>query len=426
MKKALLYIFGILALITIGTSIFYWVRKKNALQHYVSVESQSVIAVSLDDIVIDNMDQLFRDRKNNEDFNYQFSDSLWFDLWNSGLKIPAKVYLFSIKDQAHTFYSIQQVSNQKKWKDFLHKYSEKPKETEAQNDPSQIINLNKYVYLIHKNDDVILCFSLDTVAFDKTIENQLLNKENWTAVKDLTGFQETYFSDHITLWNASANLNLKAHISGKDIKIAGSWTTKNTFKHDYLSRSIAIQDKAVIFSNSLPLSGFPLLKTAMHQFLGIDSATLTTENIDYMDFTVTNRETLQPDTIITYDYDENFNSVEKKEIRQIPVPLIEGIWKADEMVGKKFPNKIFYTLYQSSQNGFTSYSTDETSLQKISYTMNENASPLQLYLNFSNWPEAWSIGTLRHLKESNLHVTIQTNLESSNQIAIKGYIGYRR
>ena len=75
-----------------------------------------------------------------------------------------------------------------------------------------------------------------------------------------------------------------------------------------------------------------------------------------------NKEVLESDTIITYDYDDNFEMTEKKEINQVEVPSLTFQVMASPHLLGYLPEKMFYKFGKDFHNGLIRLSTDPVSL----------------------------------------------------------------
>src|SRR5690606_6431867 len=131
--------------------------------------------------------------------------------------------------------------------------------------------------------------------------------------------------------------------------------------------------------------------------------------------------TTQQDTIITYDYDADFNSVEKKEIQEIHVPVIENVWKGDTQLAAALPEKLLYRFYKDVQDSLIILSTKKD--PEFTPLFVSAASPFHLTVDFRNLPSSWN-NMLHPLQEQAFQIAVETSIIEKKTLGITGSIRY--
>src|SRR5690606_15547392 len=116
--KRTLWIIAMVLVIAAGTIVaLYLFRKNKALKQHIHPQSQAVVSIAVDDLLLDNMSSVFTQRT---DSTPSASRSLALENWtNAGIYIPAQIHFFSLKDHPLTFYTIQKITSPTKWVIFI-------------------------------------------------------------------------------------------------------------------------------------------------------------------------------------------------------------------------------------------------------------------------------------------------------------------
>src|SRR5690606_40071303 len=104
-------------------------------------------------------------------------------------------------------------------------------------------------------------------------------------------------------------------------------------------------DTSIVFNwlqSSLHITEKSSILKTLSIFSTIEPDRCAANTYSYTDLLVSSESTLQHDTVIMYDYDINFNRIEKTEIQEITVPIIENTWKGNQQFATSLPTKLFY------------------------------------------------------------------------------------
>lgn len=187
-------------------------------------------------------------------------------------------------------------------------------------------------------------------------------------------------------------------------------------------RQVDTGDCALSFRSVLPLKQTPLLPTFLATFSTQSLDSLSASYHNYVDLQVRAGTTAQHDTIITYGYDDEFNSVEQREIQTLRVPIIESVWLGSPQLSDLLPTTFFYQFHTAQHGDTISMSTTSTPTRSVSFQHTDV--PWQLHVDFTRWPSAWTYGPFQTLKDNDVKVSISAKASSAHTMDIQGQVTY--
>ncbi len=420
MKKAIGIVLSILAAICVAAMVFYYVRAYRAEQQYVHSNSAAILAVAVDDLLVDNLRSLVSARSQKQSTKDSTTIAFLRDIWQAGVDIPARIYLYSLAEDPHTFYSVQKINDQAQWHIFLRKYTpdmEAPEEGIA-------IQLTKNIAMLRSGDRILFRFSLKDSSSSSFTAEALQQDDNWIKIRQLNAVKKLPKLDHVSYWTLNNKISLRAHIHHDNTEILGSWQVDKVLpqgRHEV--RTFTQDNVALLFWSQLPISSMPSVPQTLSKFSSAINDTAY-DKPRYMDLLICQQTVSQQDTIITYDYDENFNSIEKSTIQDIQVPLIESVWQSDSAFAQQLPDKMFYKLHKYQRDKVIILSTQDHLANAPTFEKNRDAYLFMLRLNFANWPESWSFGPFKFLQMRQVKAIVSAIAENTHQMEIKGKICY--
>ena len=406
MKKWLWILAGILLFLGIGGLVGYFFRQQQAEQQLVAPTSETLLTIAIDDLLLDNLDQLFaRTKHSPQDTSNVFQLR---DCWDAGLGIPAKVYFFSLVEQPGKFYSLQRLRDAHKWQAFWASHA--PASTK--------------IKALADEEHVLFRFSLKADEELADMEQLLAEKAKWIKVADLNRGKSSKKA-HLHYQQLTGDLDLFADIADQEITLSGNWKlAQEAAKLDSILIRESPYDDATFLSfwNTLPLALTPGLSKALAQFSAVDSELLQANSHNYLDLFIGQKSTMQQDTILSYDYDEDFNTVEKQEIQQNEVPQLQSAWKGSAQLPSLLPTTLFYQLHPFNFADLTVLSTSTTKPASPKWILAD--SPLQLSIAFEQLPESWTGGILRTLQQKKVKLSLNGNIMNKNTLHIQGKVSY--
>ena len=385
LKKIVFIVVGLIAVIAIGLYLFLAVRESRSKGGLVHQESEYVIKVAVDKILTDiawnaisNPGTYFG--KDSTDTTSDGKSSR-----NLGISIPANVYMFALKDEEETWYTWFSVENQEQLQGFVRaELGIDSTGIEKENDFWWINGKDNRVVLLGDSKNVLVALSFDKK--DKKAAMLKIWEGRTTAMVPIKTLTEFSFENTADIeWKQKGN-DADANLSFKKGMITANWSLPN----DILRLPQQAKVRQLPSSNVLNMYCQADIRPVLEKYenrlqrYNIPVDTLKNYYGGYMDIQWRANDVLQTDSIIAYDYDENFNAIEKKEIREEAVPNILFTFNASPHLAGYLPEKMFYKFYKriegkqiglstdaNGKNEFPYVSTDHAFL--LSYTRNEAA-----------------------------------------------------
>ncbi len=233
---------------------------------------------------------------------------------NTGLKIPANIYIYGLKGQVkNTFFSRLEIVDSVAFKRFIQE-----KLSLIKKDTNFFQSADSTFSLLLNKTSVAIAFSPKKAAI-KTVLVDILNQKDMVKIGDSKFKQLTDLSDHLSYQDAE-NLSKVNFTDGKI-----------NFSNEFVNRWIepAAQPKHRILNPegtiSMWLNGN--FKPALVKRNTAPSPAIFSKNNffkfykGYLDFEWTNT-VKQIDTVVSYEYNDDFEQVEKKVARARNIPGI--------------------------------------------------------------------------------------------------------
>lgn len=241
---------------------------------------------------------------------------------NTGLKIPANIYIYTLKGKAkNTFYTCLEIADSLAFNRFMLK---------------KLALLKKDAHFFQSADST-LCFLFNkttvSMAFTMTKEpvknilKEIQDQKNMVKISDSKFAQMANLTDHFSFQNAE-NLSKINFIDGKidfSSEFENKWIEPAAEpKHRMLNPESTLsmwlngKIKPDLIKKNNPISPSLLSKDSFFRFYK-----------DYVDFEWTKIIT-QVDTIVGYEYNDNFEQVEKKILQNRKIPSITINLNADD------------------------------------------------------------------------------------------------
>lgn len=420
MKKAIAVVLSILAATGVAAMVFYYIRAYRAEQQYVHRNSAAILALAVDDLLIDNLGSVVSARSDKKSGKDSTTTVFLQHILQAGLDIPARIYFYSLAEDPSTFYTLQKINDRAKWRNFLRKYTlgmEAPQEGAK-------TQLTKNIALLKSGDRLLFRLSLKDSLSSSFSAEALQQDDNWLQIRQLNAMKKLPKLDHLSYWTLDKTISLQAHIHQEKTVVQGTWQTEKILpKGIQEARAIRQDDVALLFYSQLPISSTPYIAEVLSKFSDVVAEDLANEQPRYMDLLIRQQTVFQQDTIITYDYDENFNSVETHAIQHVEVPLIESVWQGDGAFAQQLPNKMFYNFNKHVVGRHILLSTGTNSLKDLKFEK-KNAL-LTLMMDFNHWPNAWLIEPLKTLQQKGLKLSLKGTSKGERIMQIDGELRYK-
>ncbi|MCA5004187.1 hypothetical protein [Sphingobacterium bovistauri] len=413
----------IIAVLMVTTLVLTWtlytLRKNDIKDQYVSSSSTRILSIAVDDLLLDNISNLYPWRDDKSKGKKQRDSWLKKLIFDAGIKIPARIYSFSTDAHQNQFFGILAVKNYDDCFSFF--ATEYPDGINFIDKEKGIVNVvvNKHINVLFNYSHIIYNIALGDNLDLENLQSMLLQPDTWTQISALNGFENTLSTKHITYMQKDGRLTLEGTVSSDKTEINGKWLLSQNLDDNLLVREMDSLEQTLTFWNLIPLNEIPLLSKLMNKFTGLAPEQL---NSNYFDLQIYRDPTSQQDSSISYVYDDDFNATEETKILEVAVPSIVHTWSYDEILEKSLPNKMFYRFNKKRIGPYLLNTTLETFPHQA--TRKATKHPLYLSVNFETWPEMWSIPILDRLKAKKVKATVSTTLHNKNEIHLNGQISY--
>jgi len=376
MKKILIWSGVILLSLVLITYSLLWIRKNNSYQAWVAPDQQDIIQINLDEWGKTwAFNRLFGEkgqRRSESSRHTTARDPLFY--LKSGIRIPANIFLFTRKADSNTFYSIQTLSDPIKFRNFLQHFPAL-KVAQGSNQELFAYSSDRHMALLSDGKQLVLAFSLFPKEQEPALRNLLAERDKWVRIKDLQNYSADRSNQHVTYSTADQQTRLQARYDAGHIHMEG-----NLYSSLWNPGSKTMVP-AMPADNILTFWLHADLGPLWSRYHSIGQKYLPTDSImryygGFMALQWKSPDQQQTDTIITYDYDDNFEMVEKQELQSQTIPNLQLSLKGSPHLTASIPEKLYYKFHKTIQGDTLLLSTEPRSQQAVSLS----ESPYYLYL----------------------------------------------
>ncbi len=405
MKNFLKIALSLLVVLVIGYFIYSNYQKTAVLKNVVHIDAESVLKVDLFDIKKTLVFDAFLSPKyywDNVEFKKNEKEKDTIDEQNKGINLePYALVFYTIKNAKNTLFTTLPITNINDFEAYALKYT---------SDKNISINKGDYSYAIDKKSKMVYAWNSSYLAIaispkivyedykqifdDVLLENKLISDTDHSFIKKLADSE-----NHITYENKDSEIVVN-FLDGKAI-IEGSLFTdsSNNFNSEVKYNALPNASLQLYFDANF---GNKTHKKAILNALedvsffaknNIDVVTLFNKANGVFDFGIKGT-TLQKDTIITYEYDDNFDKVAIKSIQEKQAPIItmnlgvkDSLYQYLKEQGA-IENKVlkaipYYTFYTDNSIDNINFSTSKKSIPGATktsgyfFSLNTNFTALQ-------------------------------------------------
>lgn len=375
-KKLIFILVGLIALIAISLYLFLKVREQRSKNMLVHSESEYVMRVSVDKILSDIAWNaimnpgyyLTKDTTSSTTRDSVKSSDL-------GLHIPASIYLFALKDREATWYTMLAVDDEHKLQTFIRQRVVGDSiAIEREGDNWWISGKEGRISVYGDSKNVLVALSLE-----KTDKKQDM-MELWNQRVDQMVPISTV-SD-FKLDNSSADIQWQQRgvsTSGILSFNQGMIASELSLANSVLRLPSEAQARVLPTSNVLSVYCKADLRPLLTKYkdnlkrYNIPVDTLARYYGGYLDVQWRSEDVVQMDSVIAYDYDDNFNRIEKKELREESVPNLLFTFSASPHLTSYLPERLFYKFYKTMDGDQIGLSTDAQVKNNYPYHRTDHA-----------------------------------------------------
>lgn len=421
--KKIITILGTLLLLIVGLLVaVYGIRKNNSKNQFVSELSTSILSISVDDLILDNLLDFI---------SFQPSTSVdsldtvsWENkfIWNAGILIPAQMFLFTLPEKEEQLYGIAQIKNFDKCFSYFVNYFPDGINFMGKDKETVSVSINKHLKIIFNKSFLIYEWSLKNTEDFSNLEYILQNRATWTTISILKDIEPSLFKKHINYVQRDQKLTMNATIKNGKATLNGEWKLSASLKNELEIIRLDTINQTLRFWNLLPLDESSSLTVLLTKITGLNRGALKSHYKDYMDLQVKNELTTQTESHISYTYDEEFNEIEEVNLMEQQVPKIIATWNYDLMFESSLPKTMFYKFTHQKSLPYLISSTQNLATSKIESI--ETPYPLYFSVDFEQWPKVWETSFTSYLSEKKVKAKLYTIPQEGNKLLISGEISY--
>lgn len=251
---------------------------------------------------------------------------------NTGLKIPANIYIYALKGKVkNTFFSRMEIADSSAFNSFILK---------------KLSLIKKDTHFFQSSDSALcLLFNKTTVAIAftpkkesvKTALEEILSQKNMVKISDSKFAQMASLTDHLSFQNAEnlskinftdGKIDFNSEFENKWIEPAAEPRHRIPDPESTVSMWLNGKIKPDLIKKNNTISPSLLSKDSFFRFYK-----------DYVDFEWTKTIT-QVDTIVGYEYNDDFEQVEKKILQDRKIPSITINLSADDKAVSNYLNSL--------------------------------------------------------------------------------------
>lgn len=421
MKRIAIIIIASLLLIFTTLWTIYTVRQNRIQEQYISNSTTSILSIAVDDLILDNMSSLFSWSAKSSD-STEKKTSIKKIIFNAGISIPARIYLFSVAEKKDQFYGILSIKDYDNCFSYFAEHY--PEGLNFVNKEKGIVSvgINKYVKVLFDRKHLIYTVGAEQSNNFQYLQTLLGSPEQWKQIGSFAGFEHAITKKHISYVHKDKSLILEAMVAKNHTQIDGKWKLSQNLAEEFEVSSRDTTNQTALFWSLLPLRETPILSALMRKYTGLNDQMLDSSYGNYFDLQIKADYTIQRDTSISYVYDDNFNSIEEKQVKELSVPSITHIWKYNPALAVALPEKMFYQFHKKQIKNYLVNTTVSTFPEQVQ--SKKTPYPFYCFIDFGTWPDTWMELPVGKLKERKVKVTLKTIPESKSLLSLKGHISY--
>jgi hypothetical protein len=328
-----------------------------------------------------------------------------------GFQIPANFFAFNLKGDKNTFYTILKLKDSSNFRKFVQKKIGDSELSKTENFAS-VSALNNKLTIIFNDKKAVVAYQLNNknsmLSIEKLLTDftQIDDKEKLSDLKKIKSHISIFkdLENHVDLNFNDGKINLQGEIYNNFLQITDDMKMATKSDSSYLYFSMLGKPLKNDFGNiTLKNFSFPI-DSILKNYSG--STTLQLSGT-----------TKQSDTIITYEYDDDFEKIEVKSVEEKNVPGINIILSGKSsklkqvfeqhqiITDNKLNNKIFplYQLNFKTTNNIVEFSNQPS--KNLNYINTEHFA--EIFINFDDL-----------LDHNNLNISY---IHKLNDLRIKAY-----
>lgn len=380
LKKVLLIFIIIVSTILLLIIGIFWVRNYRSYQVEIPRSARHIIKVDIDGLLQKTAKSYILEslsfRRDSSRIRKPFKLS---EPWDIGVYIPSNVFFYSNEkgETPKTIFSRFEVRSLSKLKEYLRNTTDTLEIIPIGEDLFYTQLAKGHMQLLFDNHSLLL--SLSTLSDPVTRDSlraifsspaDTFQKLSPATVQNLkTQKGDIVYSEVESNKNFKINFE-RGHISGEGTLEKGEELLTDLYSNPQLPNDLVM---GFWWHGEIPA----FIKEAVLNRLGTETPidTLYKYYGGYMEAQWFANSILQSDTIINYDYDENFEIKEVEQVIETKVPNLQLLIKASPHLLSFVPEKMYYKFQRYRVRDSLYFSTDSDRFSSTSYALPRVSSP---------------------------------------------------
>lgn len=342
-----------------------------------------------------------------------------FEINGLGLHIPANVFFFSMEPYDATLFSVFRIDDFEKFEHYI-KHGLNIKSVNTMDSLTfQGNTADEKLCLLYSKEYLALSISASKVA-TTTILRSLVLQNNMIAV-ERSHLLDAIKANHELVYTNGTNtviadfgpgtLSLKGQVKTNMIRgaehIHPRRFTRNSLVKGWLAADVGpllTRQQKFFEKHRIPVD------TLLHYYGG------------YVDLEWKKNLILQQDTVITYDYNENFEKVEQKSIRKERIPEIYLSFQASPHLANYLPKQLFYKFGHKSQGDRLLFGTGENYQQNSLDGLSSNF--FYFYIDIKGLKKQGNYPLLQQYSKQVEKIELKSQKLASQYMAVYGKLNF--
>ncbi|MFD2598883.1 hypothetical protein ACFSQ3_07945 [Sphingobacterium corticis] len=355
-------VLGFIALLVV---LLFLYRNHRANQQLIPQTAEAILEVKADEIfrqllgnAIANPTSYFAGKKDSA------KDDRFEDLrpWNLGVDLPAKFYFFQIPQAPSSYLCFLKIDDLTRLKALLTDRMQLTWNDEGNN--WSATNEDQKLVFAGNAEHAVLAWSSKKDNSNPSLIFELLDKtENMVPISDFLDSIPSNDRGQITYWQPHTANHWSISLKVGKASLEGVWSN-DSWQFPEKTNAPALDNEAIL---SVALHADIRNWLAQHPEW-LPSQDITWSEVspyigNYFEMQWKAGTVMQSDTVVTYDYDDNFEMVEKQELREEAVPNLTLSLMASPHLLTYLPEKMFYKFNRGQNGQLLELSTSPTSLK---------------------------------------------------------------
>lgn len=357
--RVLTVIMGILLLVLLAGYAWLWIRQSNSGKQLVHPNSEAIVRVSVDKIMTGLLRNALANPREYWDTAKDTVETT--QIWEAGVAIPANLYLFSLPEDTSSGYAVLHIKDKAKFQTYLNQRMDAVIEHTEDFLWFALTENGKFA-VIGNDDHAVVSYSLRSGDRTPRLRELLSSLDELVSIESLHLSELSESRSSVTYWNSKNKNVCHLDFSAGKIDVKGSFSSELWRLSEVpLSRTMPSDNILTVWLDADVREALLYHRDFLSRYnVPVDSIQPYIGN--YWEVQLREDSILQEDTIVTYDYNDNFELIEKKHVRSESVPRLSLSLKASPHLLSYLPERAFYRFNKFIDDDLVTLSTEQENI----------------------------------------------------------------